>query len=131
MFLYSHFYPKPKLPKAKLFHRPMLCFTQSIFLSFLLQTGPGLVFMKWRSSVGDGIFLHSITPKEPLLQIMRHSLYASWTVPTILAKFFLYGEALQVFSSYCTIIVYVLMLDIHASLVCPAVIFVFLLLDWN
>jgi len=64
--------------------------------------------MKWRSSVGDGIFLHSITPKEPLLQIMRHSLYASWTVPTIVAKFLLYAEALQVFSRYCTIIVYLL-----------------------
>ena len=75
----------------------LLMFYTIIFL-ILLQTGPGLVFMKWRNFMGDGIFLHSITPKEPLLQIMRHSLYASWTVPTILAKFVLYIEALQVFS---------------------------------
>lgn len=60
------------------------------------QTGPGLVFMKWSSSFGDGIFLHSVTPKEPLLQIMRHSIYVSRGVPTIVAKFLLYAEAIQV-----------------------------------
>ena len=52
--------------------------------------------MKWHSSFGDGIFLHSLTPKEPLLQSMRHSIFASATVPTIVAKFYLYAEAIQV-----------------------------------
>ena len=52
--------------------------------------------MKFKSVLGDGIFLHSLTPKEPLLQTMRHHLYAAWTVPTIVAKSFLYGEAIQV-----------------------------------
>ena len=52
--------------------------------------------MKWSSNFGDGIFLQSVTPKEPLLQTMRHSLYAAWSVPTIVAKFFLYAETLQV-----------------------------------
>jgi len=60
------------------------------------QTGPGLVFMKFKTSFGDGIFFHSLTPKEPLLQSMCHRLYAAKTIPTILAKFFLYAEAIQV-----------------------------------
>lgn len=56
--------------------------------------------MKWSSSFGDGIFLHSVTPKEPLLQIMRHSIYVSRGVPTIVAKFLLYAEAIQVKSEF-------------------------------
>lgn len=56
--------------------------------------------MKWSSSFGDGIFLHSVTPKEPLLQIMRHSIYVSRGVPTIVAKFLLYAEAIQVKSVF-------------------------------
>ena len=52
--------------------------------------------MKFKSIFGDGIFLQSLTPKEPLLQTMRHRLYAAKTVPTIVAKFFLYAEAIQV-----------------------------------
>ena len=52
--------------------------------------------MKFKTSFGDGIFFHSLTPKEPLLQSMCHRLYAAKTIPTILAKFFLYAEAIQV-----------------------------------
>lgn len=52
--------------------------------------------MKWSCIFGDGIFLQSVTPREPLLQTMRHSMYAAWSVPTIVAKFLLYAEALQV-----------------------------------
>ena len=52
--------------------------------------------MKFKSALGDGIFLHSLTPKEPLLQTMRHHVYASWTVPTVVAKLLLYSEAIQV-----------------------------------
>ena len=52
--------------------------------------------MKFKSFFGDGIFLHSLTPKEPLLQTMRHHIYAARTIPTFLAKFLLYVEAIQV-----------------------------------
>lgn len=67
-----------------------------LFLYYPSQTGPGLVFMKWSSSLGDGIFLHSVTPKEPLLQSMRHTIYASKSVPTVVVKCLLYAEAIQV-----------------------------------
>ena len=55
--------------------------------------------MRFKSHFGDGVFLQSLTPKEPLLQSMRHRVYAANTVPTIIAKFFLYAETIQVETS--------------------------------
>ena len=68
--------------------------------------------MKWSSIFGDGIFLQSITPKEPLLQTMRHSMYAAWSVPTFAAKLLLYAEALQV---YLTLLIEIAMLNVFSS----------------
>lgn len=67
--------------------------------------------MKWSSIFGDGIFLQSVTPKEPLLQTMRHSMYAAWSVPTVVAKLLLYAEALQV---YLPLVIEIAMLNVFS-----------------
>lgn len=33
------------------------------------QIGPGLVYLKWHSIFGRGVFIQSLTPVEPLLQV--------------------------------------------------------------
>lgn len=38
----------------------------------------------------------SLTPTEPLVQKMVHNIYATWTMPTVIAKFFMMGEAIHV-----------------------------------
>lgn len=80
-------------------HAMFICGYKVPFTEFHLiarQIGPGLVFMKFKSAFGDGVFLQSLTPKEPLLHIMRHEIYAAKTMPTFVAKFLLYAEAIQV-----------------------------------
>lgn len=80
-------------------HALFICGYKVPFTEFHLiarQIGPGLVFMKFKSAFGDGVFLQSLTPKEPLLHIMRHEIYAAKTMPTFVAKFLLYAEAVQV-----------------------------------
>lgn len=60
------------------------------------QVGPGLVYLTWVSPFGEGVFIQSLTPQEPLLQELSHCIYADWKVPTFVSKFYLFGEALQV-----------------------------------
>ncbi|XP_064649514.1 cholesterol 7-desaturase nvd-like [Lineus longissimus] len=60
------------------------------------QIGPGIVYLFFNSIFGSGVFVHSLTPTEPLNQKMVHNVYANWTMPTIIAKGYLLGEALQV-----------------------------------
>eukprot|EP00045_Choanoeca_perplexa_P007238 m.64040 g.64040 ORF g.64040 m.64040 type:complete len:449 (+) comp13992_c0_seq1:136-1482(+) len=60
------------------------------------QVGPGLVYLTWNSFFGEGVFMQALTPQEPLYQELTHSIYASSTVPQIIAKFYLFGEAKQV-----------------------------------
>lgn len=60
------------------------------------QVGPGLVFLTWDSFFGNGVFMQALTPQEPLLQELTHIIYASWSVPNLIAKFYLFGEAKQV-----------------------------------
>ncbi|KAK3700233.1 hypothetical protein QZH41_014408 [Actinostola sp. cb2023] len=60
------------------------------------QIGPGLVYMYFTSFFGNGIFLHTVTPEEPLLQRVEHRMYSSSYMPTIIAKFYLYGESIQI-----------------------------------
>lgn len=60
------------------------------------QVGPGLVYLVWKSFFGEGVFVQTLTPVEPLYQELTHTMYASWSVPQIVAKFYLVGEAKQV-----------------------------------
>lgn len=45
---------------------------------------------------GRGAFLQSLTPIEPLTLRMIHHVYSTRWLPTAIAKFFLYSEALMV-----------------------------------
>lgn len=61
------------------------------------QIGPGLVHLEFDSLLfGRGAFLQSLTPVEPLTQRMLHHVYINNYIPTFIAKFFLYSEALMV-----------------------------------
>ena len=61
------------------------------------QIGPGIVNLEWESALfGNGAFLQVVTPVEPLTQRMIHHVYCQRWLPTIVAKFFLYAEALMV-----------------------------------
>lgn len=60
------------------------------------QVGPGLVYLTWKSFFGEGVFMQALTPVEPLYQELTHCIYASWSVPQFIAKFYLIGEAKQV-----------------------------------
>ncbi|EGD74810.1 hypothetical protein PTSG_07043 [Salpingoeca rosetta] len=60
------------------------------------QVGPGLVYLEWSSFFGTGVFVQTLTPVEPLYQELTHTIYSSFTVPQIVSKFYLIGEAKQV-----------------------------------
>ncbi|KJE94081.1 Rieske domain-containing protein [Capsaspora owczarzaki ATCC 30864] len=60
------------------------------------QIGPALVYLKWRSLFGQGVFIQSVTPVAPMEQLVVHTVYAEWKVPTWFAKFVMLSEALQV-----------------------------------
>ena len=62
----------------------------------LSQIGPGIVYMTFESVFGNGAFMHTIVPLEPMLQKITHQIYFHWAVPTIVAKFYMLSEALQV-----------------------------------
>ncbi|KAH3716024.1 cholesterol 7-desaturase nvd-like [Dreissena polymorpha] len=60
------------------------------------QVGPGIVYLKFESFFGTGVFIQSLTPVEPMLQKLAHSIYMNWAVPNCISKFFLYAECVQV-----------------------------------
>jgi len=63
----------------------------------VLQIGPGIVNLEWESALfGHGAFLQVLTPVEPLSLRMVHHVYCERWLPTVVAKFFLYSEALMV-----------------------------------
>lgn len=60
------------------------------------QIGPGVVYLCFESMFGCGVFLHHLTPREPLVQKLVHNIYAHWAMPIPIAKFYMVGEAIQV-----------------------------------
>ncbi|WAR31570.1 NVD-like protein [Mya arenaria] len=60
------------------------------------QIGPAIVYLKFESFFGRGVFIQSLTPTEPLVQKLVHNIYIHWSVPNFIAKFFMYGECVQV-----------------------------------
>merc|ERR1719427_998522 len=60
------------------------------------QIGPGVVHLHWTSSLGEGIFVQTLTPLEPLHLCLVHRLYTNWKVPTWIDKIMLALEAVQV-----------------------------------
>ena len=63
---------------------------------FLSQIGPGIVYLTFETPFGRGAFLQALTPVGPLMQRMIHHIYMERWIPTIIAKFYLLGEALMV-----------------------------------
>src|SRR5271156_6678982 len=61
------------------------------------QTGPGIVNMYFKTFLGEGVFIQTVTPVEPLLQSVIHRFYSSTWIIHPLAKMILNGEAKQVF----------------------------------
>uniref|UniRef100_A0A4W3J4N6 cholesterol 7-desaturase n=3 Tax=Callorhinchus milii TaxID=7868 RepID=A0A4W3J4N6_CALMI len=60
------------------------------------QVGPGIVHLFISHSVlGSGVILHCVTPVEPLLQRVAHSIYFQARVPAIIPKFILRAECVQ------------------------------------
>lgn len=60
------------------------------------QVGPSLVYLTFDSMFGKGVFLQALLPVGPLEQIISHSVFVEWKVPTFFAKFILWAEAVQV-----------------------------------
>ena len=54
------------------------------------------MYLTWESFFGQGAFVQSLTPTEPLVQNLNHCVWAEYRVPAFIAKFYMYGEAIQV-----------------------------------
>ncbi|KAL4219144.1 hypothetical protein ACF0H5_021726 [Mactra antiquata] len=61
-----------------------------------MQIGPAIVYLTFESFFGKGVFIQSLIPVEPMVQKLTHNIYIHWTVPNFIAKFFMFGEAIQV-----------------------------------
>lgn len=72
--------------------------SNSFCLHFFLQIGPGIVYLEFSSFFGRGVYIQSVTPVEPLVQKVVHNVYIDRRLPTILSKFFMVSEAIQVCS---------------------------------
>ncbi|XP_037547892.1 cholesterol 7-desaturase nvd [Nematolebias whitei] len=60
------------------------------------QVGPGLVFLQFAHSyLGGGVILQSVTPVEPLLQCVTHTMFYQANVPAPVPKFILKAESIQ------------------------------------
>ncbi|PKU34794.1 hypothetical protein llap_14902 [Limosa lapponica baueri] len=63
----------------------------------LKKVGPGLVFLLFEHAfLGRGIILQTVTPLEPLLQNVVHTIYYQKNMPAIIPKFILRAECIQV-----------------------------------
>ncbi|XP_033095438.1 cholesterol 7-desaturase-like isoform X2 [Anneissia japonica] len=60
------------------------------------QIGPAIVLLNFKTILGTACMVHSITPVEPLLQKITHSIYVDGFIPTIGGKFLLWAEAIQI-----------------------------------
>lgn len=60
------------------------------------QIGPSLVYLKFSTPFGEGVYIHTVTPQEPLLQKLLHQMYFTWYIPAIIPKFYLISEAYMI-----------------------------------
>ncbi|XP_066569444.1 cholesterol 7-desaturase nvd [Amia ocellicauda] len=60
------------------------------------QVGPGVVYLTFdHSFLGRGVILQGVTPVEPLLQCVSHSIFYQSGIPPIVPKFILRAECIQ------------------------------------
>ena len=52
--------------------------------------------MHFKGIFGRGCFVMHLTPVEPMLQKAVHHCYIDWKLPTLLGKFYMLSEAIQV-----------------------------------
>ncbi|XP_049594255.1 cholesterol 7-desaturase nvd isoform X2 [Syngnathus scovelli] len=66
------------------------------------QIGPGVVFLHFKHSfLGSGVIMQSVTPVEPLLQCVTHTMFYQSNIPAPVPKFILKGESIQEYQSAC------------------------------
>lgn len=88
----------PHISKFLLQHYLLLLSRWKFFnLDFdVYQIGPGTVHLHFRSCLGEGVFVQTLTPVEPLHLVLVHRLYATWRMPNFIGKIILAFEAIQV-----------------------------------
>ncbi|XP_061658012.1 cholesterol 7-desaturase nvd [Syngnathoides biaculeatus] len=60
------------------------------------QVGPGVVFLKFdHNFLGRGVIMQCVTPVEPLLQCVSHTIFYQSNIPALVPKFLLKGESIQ------------------------------------
>uniref|UniRef100_A0A9J8BHR3 cholesterol 7-desaturase n=1 Tax=Cyprinus carpio carpio TaxID=630221 RepID=A0A9J8BHR3_CYPCA len=60
------------------------------------SVGPGVVFLLFEHSfLGQGVIMHCVTPVEPLLQCVSHTIFYQSTIPPLVPKFILRAECIQ------------------------------------
>ncbi|XP_034048140.1 cholesterol 7-desaturase [Thalassophryne amazonica] len=60
------------------------------------QVGPGVVFLLFNHSfLGRGVIMHCVTPVEPLLQYVTHTIFYQSSIPPLVPKFILKAESIQ------------------------------------
>ncbi|XP_008289977.1 cholesterol desaturase daf-36 [Stegastes partitus] len=60
------------------------------------QVGPGVVFLMFNHSfLGRGVIMHCVTPVEPLLQCVSHTIFYQSNIPPVVPKFILKAECIQ------------------------------------
>ncbi|KAM9323306.1 cholesterol 7-desaturase nvd-like [Pholidichthys leucotaenia] len=60
------------------------------------QVGPGVVFLHFNNSfLGRGLMMHCVTPVEPLLQCVSHTIFYQANIPPVVPKFILRVECVQ------------------------------------
>lgn len=61
------------------------------------QVGPGLVFLLFNHSyLGRGLLVQCVTPVEPLLQCVTHTMFYQSDILPVVPKFILRSESIQV-----------------------------------
>ncbi|XP_029301014.1 cholesterol 7-desaturase [Cottoperca gobio] len=60
------------------------------------QVGPGVVFLLFdHSFLGRGVIMQCVTPVEPLLQCVAHTIFYQSNIPPLVPKFILKAECIQ------------------------------------
>ena len=73
-----------KIIQALYFMNYSIPFTKQY--AFVNQYGPGIVVLEFKLSIGKASAIQTVTPIEPMYQILVHTMYMPWYIPKILCK---------------------------------------------
>jgi len=91
--------PNGHIANLKLSHRlAVFGFKVSLFDFYVdaYQCGPSLVYLTWHFCLGRGAFFQTMTPVEPMLQKVSHSVWTDWWIPPMVASLLMMAEIRQV-----------------------------------